>query len=167
MSNGPAQIIDLARVRAARAQVGRHRRVIKSPRFVITTSLAVGLALGMLAMRVGSESALTLDHDGMLRADGGLAHALNEQLTGGAPLTSNIRISGTYRSRAGNVCRSFSIGGTQPVTGIACRLREQWQLQTLLNGSTPPSVLADLNKNIVGAALTTATESQLRAHDWK
>jgi hypothetical protein len=167
VSNGPAQIIDLARVRAARAQAGRNRRAIRSPRFVIATSLAIGLTLGVLAVGTTSDSALTLNRNGMLLADGGLARALNEQLTGGAPLASSIRISGTYRSRLGNVCRSFSIAGAQPVTGIACRIRAQWQLQTLLNGSAPPATLAELNRNIVGAALASATESQLRAHDWK
>jgi hypothetical protein len=167
MLNGPAQIIDLARVRATRAQAGRHRRAIRSPRFIVASSLTIGLTLGLLAMRIASDSALTLNHDGMLLADGGLARALNEQLTGDAPLASSIRISGTYRSRLGNVCRSFSLGGAQAVTGVACRIREQWQLQTMLNGSTPPAMLADLNKNIGGGPLTSATESQLRAHDWK
>jgi len=167
MSHGPAQIIDLARVRAARAQAGLHRRTVKSPRFAIATCLAIGLSLGLVGTQIASDSALTLNRDGMLLADGALGRALNQQLTGGAALASKVRISGTYRSRIGSICRTFSIGGAQPVTGIACRVREQWQLQTLLNGASPPSTLAEANRNIVGAALSSATELQLRSHDWK
>jgi hypothetical protein len=164
---GSAQIIDLARVRAQRAQGGRPRRAAKAPRFVIATSLLIGLILGLGIARLMAENSLAQYRDGTLLARGALARALNEQLGGSAPIGSNIRIGATYRAKLGNYCRSFSTAGSLPVTGLACRLRDQWQLQTLLNGTVTAATLADLNKNITGAPLATATELQLRGRDWK
>jgi len=162
-----AQIIDLARVRAERAQVKRHRRALKSPRFVLATGLAIGLAAGILLARLSGADALTAYRNGMLTADGALARALNEQLSGEASSNARIRVVASYRSRYGAYCRSFAVSGPQGLAGIACRNRDQWQLQTLLNNAAGPLPLLELNKNIINAPLTTAVEAQVRAHDWR
>jgi hypothetical protein len=161
-----AQIIDLARVRAERAQVKRHRRVLKSPRFVLATGLAIGLAAGMLLARLSGPDALTAYRNGVLTAEGALARALNEQLSGQASPHARIRVIASYRSRYGAYCRSFAVSGPQGLAGIACRNREQWQVQTLLNNAAGPPPLLELNRSIINAPLTAATEAQLRAHDW-
>ena len=167
LNQGSAQIIDLARVRAERAQVKRHRRAPKSPRFVLATSLSIGLAAGILLARLGGGDSLTAYRNGALTANGALARALNEQLSGQASPDARIRITASYRSRYGMYCRSFTASGPPGLTGIACHNRDQWQLQTLLNSALGPSPLLELNKNIINAPLSGAVEAQLRAHDWR
>jgi hypothetical protein len=167
---GSAQIIDLARVRAERAHLGRPRRAPPtSPRFVLAASLIIGVTIGAGLARLSASSALTQYRNGELLAQGPLARALNEQITGHASPTARIRIVATYRNRSGNYCRTFSIAGSQSLAGLACRERDQWQLQMLLNNAagTAPALSLELNKNLNGAALTTAAETALRSHDWQ
>ena len=78
--SGPAQVIDLARVRAERARRGTGQRNVKMRRFTIAASLVVGVMAGALIQRLSAPGALTQFHDGSLLAHGALAHALNEQL---------------------------------------------------------------------------------------
>jgi hypothetical protein len=163
---GSAQIIDLARVRAARAQTPRGRRAVRSPRIVLAIGLTIGVAGGILLMRAQSGQALTQYQHGALLAQGALAQALNQQLVGHTPSGASIRVSSTYRARNGNYCRTFAVAGSQSLGGLACRLGDQWQVQTLLSNGGPSSLL-DLNRGIGGTPLGFAAESQLRAHDWQ
>jgi hypothetical protein len=156
-----AQIIDLARVRAERSHLSRQRRALVTPvRYYLAASLLIGIALGAAITRLNAGSALTRYHNGLLFAQGSLAQALDEQLTGHALPSARIRIGGTYRSKSGNYCRTFAIAGSQSLAGLACREHEQWQLLTLLNNAAGT---APVN----GAALTTAAETMLRSRDWQ
>lgn len=163
---GSAQIIDLARVRAARAQAPRTRRTVRSPRVVLMMGLVIGLAAGILLMRAQSGRALTGYQHGVLLAQGALAQALNEQLVGRAPSGASIRITSTYRARNGNYCRTFAVAGSQSLAGLACRAGDQWQVQTLLSNAGPSSLL-ELNRSIGGTPLSSTAETALRAHDWQ
>jgi hypothetical protein len=170
LRSASAQVIDLARVRAERAHLVRHRRPFVSfARYYLIASLVIGIALGATIARLSAGSALTQYRDGILLAQGALAHALNEQITGNAPSSARIRIAATYRSRNGHYCRSFTIAGSQSLSGLACREHNRWQLQTLLNNAagSAPALLLELDKNLNGAALTTAAEIALRSHDWQ
>ena len=170
LRSAPAQIIDLARVRAERANLVRHRRPFVTPaRYYLAASLIIGVGLGAAVARLSAGNALTEYRDGMLLAHGSLAHALDEQITGHALAGAHIRIGATYRSRNGNYCRSFTVAGAQSLAGLACRERDRWQLQTLLNtpAGAAPTLLLELNKNLNGAALTTAAEISLRSHNWQ
>ena len=122
---GSAQIIDLARVRAARAQTPRARRTVRSPRVVLTMGLVIGLAAGILLVRAQSGRALTRYQRGALLAQGALAQALNEQLVGRVPSGANIRVTSTYRARNGSYCRTFAVAGSQSLAGLACRAGDQ------------------------------------------
>lgn len=164
---GSAQIIDLARVRAERAQVKRHQRALKPPRLMLLACLAIGLTAGIGLARLSTGDALTQYRNGVLTAAGSLARALNQQLSGQAAPGARIRVAGTYRARSGIYCRSFAVSGPQALAGLACRNHEQWQLQTLLNNVVTPSAVLELNKNLSVTPLATAAEAQLRAHDWQ
>jgi hypothetical protein len=163
---GSAQIIDLARARAGRAPFRRARRPVSSARSVLLVSLAIGLAAGVLLARLLDGNALTQFRNGVLLASGTLARALNEQLVGHAPEGVNIHVTATYRAKNGGYCRTFNVSGIQPLTGLACRRGEQWQVQALLSNANPSSPL-ELNRNISGIALPAAAEAQLRSHDWQ
>jgi hypothetical protein len=96
LRSASAQVIDLARVRAERAHLLRHRRPFVSfARYYLIASLAIGMALGAAIAHLSAGNALTQYRDGILLAQGGLAHALDEQITGHASSTTRIRITAT------------------------------------------------------------------------
>lgn len=165
---GSAQVIDLARARAVRAQIRRPRRTARTPRYILAAGLAVGLLVGISITRLFTGNELTLASNGRLFAHGALDRALNEQLAGHGAESANtpIRVTATYRTRDGNTCRSFSVAGSAPLTGLACRASSHWQIQGLLT-SASASAEQELTKYMNAPALTPAAESQLRGHDWQ
>ena len=181
--SGPAQVIDLARVRAERARRGNGQRIVKVRRFTIAASLVVGLMAGVLIQRLSAPGALTEFHDGSLLARGALARALNEQLAGAAPSAAEVRVGLTFKARSGNYCRIFALSGSRPLAGLACRDQEQWQVLNLVgaegasvsgNGqnlrmaasSLPPALLQAVNERISGEPLNAAAEAKARNNGW-
>ena len=180
--SGPAQVIDLARVRAERARRGGQRSV-KVRRFTIAASLMVGLMAGVLIQRLSTPGALTEFHDGSLLARGALARALSEQLVGAAPSGAKVRVGLTFKARSGNYCRTFALSGNRLIAGLACREQEQWRVLNLVgtegagvtaNGqnlrmaasSLPPALLQAVNERISGEPLNAAAEAKARSNGW-
>jgi hypothetical protein len=181
--SGPAQVIDLARVRAERARRGSGQRIVKVRRFTIAASLVVGLMAGALIQRLSAPGSATELHDGSLLARGALAHALNEQLAGAAPSGAEVRVGLTFRARSGNYCRTFALSGSRPLVGLACREQEQWHVLNLVgaegsslagNGQNlrmvgsnlPPTLLQAVNDHISGEPLNAAAEVRARNNGW-
>jgi anti-sigma factor RsiW len=179
---GPAQVIDLARVRAERARRGSQRGV-KVRRLTIAASLVVGVLAGVLLQRLSTSAALTEFHDGSLLARGALARALSEQLAGAAPAGAAVHVGLSFKARTGNYCRTFSVSGNHLMAGLACREQEQWQVLNLVgaegagapgNGqnlrmaasSLPPALLQAVNERISGEPLNAAAEAKARNDDW-
>jgi hypothetical protein len=135
---GPAQVIDLARVRAQRARRGNNgQRQLKVRRYSIAASLAVGLVGGALIQWLSAPAALTEIRDGSMLAHGALARALNEQLAGSPASAAQVRIGLTFRARSGSYCRTFTINGSRALAGLACRTQQQWQVLTLIGADSP------------------------------
>lgn len=181
--SGPAQVIDLASVRALRSRRGHGQRQMKVRRYSIAASLVVGLMAGALIQRLSAPGALTEFHDGSLLARGALARALNEQLTGSAPPTAAVRVGLTFRSRSGNYCRTFALSGSRSLAGLACREHEQWQLMNLVGteapgtaanaqnlrmaaSNLPAALLQAVNDHISGEPLNAAAEAKARNSGW-
>ncbi len=143
--SGPAQVIDLARVRALRSRRGHGQRQMKVRRYSIAASLVVGLMAGILIQRLSAPAALTELHDGSLLARGALARALNEQLASSALPGAAVRVGLSFRSRAGNYCRTFAFSAGRSLVGLACREQDQWQLLNLVaaEGSAAPGTTQD------------------------
>ena len=95
--SGPAQVIDLARVRADRARRGSGQRQLNTRRYTIAACLVVGLTVGVLIQRLAAPSALTEFHDGSLLARGALANALDEQLASTGPASARLPLSAKVR----------------------------------------------------------------------
>ena len=163
---GPAQVIDLAQVRAVRERTGRRRRGHIGPRVLIVATLAIGSATGALLAWLSAGDTLTHFQDGRLVARGALTRALNEQIVGDTAAAGNIRVTSTYRTREGSYCRTFTVSGPQMLAGLACRIRGAWQVQTLLTNTAAPALLLELNKNVSPTPIPSGTEVQLRTHDW-
>jgi hypothetical protein len=140
---GPAQIIDLARVRAERARRGNNgQRQLKVRRYSVAASLAVGLVGGALIQWLSAPAALTEIRDGSMLAHGALARALNEQLAASPGAAAQVRIGLTFRARSGSYCRTFTISASRALFGLACRSQQQWQVLTLVGSDSPAGAAA-------------------------
>lgn len=159
---GSAQIIDLARARAERTQARRPRRFGRSPRFILTVSLLSGLVAGIFLAQLRNGGEITEYQHGVLLSRGTLTRALNEQI-GSSPAGARIQVTATYRGRAGDYCRTFSISGAQSLSGLACHKAAHWQIQVLAGAAMG----SDFNKVVTGPPLSTATEIQLRSRNWQ
>ncbi len=177
----PAQIIDLARVRAERA---RHRRAQRSPmtrRTAIAASLAAGLLAGGAIGRFSTGSAITELHDGTLLARGALARALDQQLAGGSARGGEVRAGLTFKARSGQYCRTFAIDAGRSLAGLACREQAHWQVVTLFAAEPagvdvqhlrtagtglPPLLLQAVNERISGEPLDARAEVKARGSGW-
>jgi hypothetical protein len=181
--SGPAQVIDLASVRAERSRRGNPQRQANLRRYTIAASVVVGLMAGMLIQRLATPGAVTELRDGSLLARGALARALNEQLSGAVPSGAAVRIALSFRARSGSYCRSFTLSGTRSIAGLACRDQEQWRVVDLIGteaagmpgpaqnlrtaaSSLPPALLQAVNERISGEPLNAAAETKARNNGW-
>jgi anti-sigma factor RsiW len=172
---GPAQIIDLARVRAERMRrIERTHRTRTAARgFGVLVGLLVGLFAGWFIERWSSGDNLTEFRAGALLARGALQRALEEQLAS-EPARGAVRIGISLRARAGGFCRTFELAGSALTDGLACKAGERWRLLALVDGSAashvfmplPPGLLAAVNANASGQPLDPAGETQARRNGW-
>jgi hypothetical protein len=119
---------------------------------------------------------------GNLVAGAGLADALDHQLAaegGGRPVAVGL----SFRSRAGNYCRSFVLAGQsfgpQSLAGLACHDAGSWRVVALgeatprggelrqASSSLPPAVLAEVDARLQGEPLDAASERQARDASWR
>jgi hypothetical protein len=174
--SGPAQIIDLARVRAERMRrterTQRNRTAARG--FGVLAGLLVGLFAGWFIERWSSGDNLTELRAGALLARGALQRALNDQLATERAPGGAVRIGVSLRARDGGYCRTFELEGSSVTDGLACRSGERWRLLALVAGPAgahvfmplPPGLLAVLNANTSGAPLDAALENQARRAGW-
>jgi len=184
-ASGPAQIIDLARVRAARARRPEKRRapIPRRAAIAVTASLLVGLGAGVLIESLITGTSLTEYRNGSLLASGSLNRALNEQLASAAPVSGAVRIGLSFRAKTGGYCRTFVIDNKRALAGFACREQQRWRVVTLLgadrasspgspqayrmaSSAMPPPLLQAVNEHISGEPLDASDEAKARRGDW-
>jgi len=182
---GPAQIIDLARVRAARARRPERRRLSLPRRATaaIAVSLIAGVGAGLVVQRLLASAAPVEYRDGGLIASGLLNRSLNEQVSGVTPTSTAVRVGQSFHAKTGGYCRIFTLDNGHTLTGLACREPQHWRVLTLLSteaaGSSgsaqlfrlsssalPAALLAVVNERTSGEALDAASESKARRSDW-
>jgi hypothetical protein len=181
----PGRVVQLDAVRAARAQAAgtplpAPRRRWSWPEWgSMAAMLAVGVFAGSLGMRQfdgGAELAVLDAGKGALQAQGKLALALSEQLSGAAPAGSQVRIGLSFKSKEGNYCRSFALGDT---AGLACRNGAGWTIPVLSDGvrdvpgayrragnGMPEAVIAAIDERIDGLSLDAAAEQAAQQKGW-
>jgi hypothetical protein len=182
---GPAQVIDLARVRAARARRPERRR-LSIPRratTAIAASLIAGVGAGLLIQRLLASAVPVEYRDGALIASGLLNRSLNEQVSGLTPTSTAVRVGQSFHAKAGGYCRTFTLDNGHALAGLACREQRQWRVLTLLgtdvaasagsaqlfrlsSSTLPAPLLAAINERTTGEALDAAGESKARRSDW-
>jgi len=168
---GPSSTVgDLAAARAQRS----------APRFgpPAWAAMAASLAIGLLAGRaLLQQDGSFVGADGNLYAGGGLAQALDTQLASAAQnATAVTRIGVTFRSRGGQVCRTFVQDNA--MSGLACREGQRWAVRVAVAdrgnggayrqaGSAAPAVLTMVDQLIVGEAFDAEQERAARDHSWR
>ncbi len=148
----------------------------------IAASLIIGVGAGYLAFR-STDGALIAAKNGALVADAALARSLSQTLVGeqaGAGADgAGPKIGISYRSKAGDLCRSFSDAA---LAGIACRDANQWQIRMLTQAAPaagnagsyrtaaselPPAIRQAIDSDIDGEPLDAQAERDARARGWR
>jgi hypothetical protein len=152
-------------------------------RFAVpTAALVVGLFIGVGVERpFGTPDFVTSSGTGQIVAQAGLARALGEELAS-APAATGPRIGMTFRSKGGDICRTFEVSGAASTTdGIACHRGGEWQIGALVNGakqtrstgyelagaSTPAAIRAAVSADMSGLPFDATAERQARDSGWK
>jgi anti-sigma factor RsiW len=188
-----ATVTDLRRVRAARAaeakEAAASARRGQVPRrpwtwvewTAMAASVAAGAVIAHLALKSPDANRIGTDR-GQLVAQADLADALSNQLASNQPVNAPVQIGVSFRSRAGDSCRTFTVKERDPIGGLACRQGNTWRVQVLANvqagaaadggykpagGSMPAAVIAAVEQQIDGEPLDAAAESAARARGWK
>jgi negative regulator of sigma E activity len=181
--SGPAQVIDLARVRAERARRSSGQRGLKVRRYAVAATLVIGLITGALVQRMSTPSSLTEFRDGSLQAHGALAQALNEQLASNPAGGALVHVGLTFKQHSGSYCRTFVLGSSRPLAGLACREQDHWQVVNLVStdgsnivvnsqnlrtaaSSLPAALLQAVNERISGDPLSAPAEAKARSSGW-
>lgn len=139
---------------------------------------AASLLLGVLAAswwHATPRQAVQLT-DGALVARGVLDEALTSRLTAD-PAFDGVETGLSFRSRAGDYCRSFVLSG-ESLAGLACRRADGWQVVALgtvqapagglrqASTALPPAVLAEIDLRLQGDPLDAAGERRARDAGW-
>jgi anti-sigma factor RsiW len=150
-------------------------------------ALAASFLLGALVLRLatpppGAGGPLT-GKDGRIVAAGVLERALTSQLSSEQAGPAPVRIGVSFRSKAGDYCRTFQLdqaaGG---LAGLACRDGGDWNVEILARAHSsaasdaqyrqaaaalPPAVVQTVDATIAGEPLDAAAEAAARAQQWQ
>ncbi len=188
-----ATVTDLRRVRAARAAEAKEAAAFarrgETPRRAwtwfewgaVAASVALGATLAHLALR-SPETSRIGTQDGHLVAQADLAQALSTQLAVDQPVDAPVQIGLSFKSKAGDTCRTFTVKDQNVLGGLACRQGSEWRVQVLANappgtsspggykpagGSMPTAVVSAVEQQIEEGPLDAAGEAAARARGWK
>lgn len=170
-----AKLVPLRRGRAARQWAW--------PQWTaIAASLILGVIVGGAAVLRARAPAVIAMTGGQAVAAGMLASALSDQLAGSPSTAGGVRIGVSFRSKAGEFCRTFILRQPAPLAGLACRAAGSWQLGVLARASPPggepgayrqaastmpPAVIAAVESRIAGQPLDSRAEAAARARNWQ
>lgn len=162
-------VIDFAAARA--------RKRSAPPRWTQWGAIAATLLVGIVAGHVATrDNGVLIERDGRLIASGPLADALDRQVGGAGADAGAVRVTLTFASRDGPICRSFD---TRTQAGIACRDGDGWNIAaTFANGEATagdyraasggaPQRMALIEAMIAGQPFDVAREHQARERAWR
>jgi hypothetical protein len=147
----------------------------------LAASLVLGVIIGQAMLRSPPAGPITAARDGRLTANGVLAQALSEQLASTPPAQSPVRIGVSFKSKAGDYCRTFSLYDSTALAGLACREHDEWHVQALAQttqpgqasntyrqaaAEIPKSVMQAVEDNIAGDTLDAHAEQLARDKSW-
>lgn len=183
-------VTDLNRARAERsaaaevaAEHAKARGNWRWPQWgAIAASLVIGAVIGHQVLQSPAAGGFIGSRDGKLVAQAGLAEALSNQLASTQPATAPIQIGTSFKTKAGDYCRTFTVHEGETVGGIACRSGDRWNVNTLARLEASPgavggyrpagsemsaAVRAAVEEQIAGDPLDASGESQAKNSGWK
>jgi hypothetical protein len=193
MPERAATVTDLRRVRAARAAEAKEAaataRRSDTPRRpwtwfewgAMAASVAAGAVIAHLALKSPGVSRIGTE-GGQLVAQADLSQALSTQLASDQPADAPVQIGVSFKSKAGDTCRTFMLNEeTSRLGGLACHQGNEWRVQVLANapgtnaeggykpagGTLPAAVLNAIDQQISGEPFDAAAETAARARGWK
>jgi len=145
----------------------------------MAASFIVGALVVIPLMRGARIEPLAM-RDGHLVANGVLASALSHQLASTQAAGDPVQIGVSFRSRAAQYCRSFTLREVAPLAGLACREGADWRVRALAPAtpggaggeyrqaaSPPAAVVTAIDAEIQGEALDAAHERAARDRAWQ
>jgi anti-sigma factor RsiW len=173
-----------------RAQAAREAIALRAPRNVTARWRMVSLAAGvLLAVGVGlffwrgSQPLVVRSADGSLVASGALALGLSDELSGESRASSKVSVVLSFVAKSGDYCRAFSLAGGAEGSGLACRIKDRWEIDVLskssqaeagaageyrtAGSSLSPEVLSEVQAQISGEALDRPAEAAARGRGWR
>ena len=148
----------------------------------IAASLIIGVIAGRVAlMRPGIPGPIAM-RGGRVIAGGVLADALSDQLVAAQSTADPVRIGVSFRSKAGEYCRTFALARPAPLAGLACRTGDDWRVRVLARTESarggsdtyrqaaspmPPAVVAAVGNLIAGEPLDAQAEATARGQHWQ
>jgi hypothetical protein len=149
------------------------------------TSIAASLVIGVVAGRAilqspgAKDGIIATGSDGHVVASGRLAQALSEQLS--SEDGSGVDIGLTFRSKAGEYCRTFGTRVGMDVVGFACRDAEVWRIDLLsttkptesggnyrmASTQLPAPIVQAIAERMQGEALDADQEAIARQRRWR
>lgn len=184
-----ASVTNLNRVRAAKSSnpaahpSGTPQALWTWPQWgAIAASLAIGAVIAGFVLESVDLLGPIGTRGGRLLAQGGLDRALTQQLASEQTSDAPVSMGVSFRSKAGDYCRTFVLEGEPALGGFACHEAGEWRVHTLARiddanagvgsyrpaaSSLPPAVLSAVEAQIVGEPLDANAEAQAQKNGWK
>lgn len=177
---GKAAVVDLSVAReAARPKVSAALRWQPA---AIAASLLLGLGLGILAWHRPGGGLIEAGAGGGFVASAALAEALSNQLSDDRAAARVASTGLSFRNKSGDYCRTFSLSGKDPSSGLACREGTEWKIMALARApqgaadsgnfrtagsEDSPVIRAAVEGSIEGEPLDHAGEVTARQSGWE
>jgi hypothetical protein len=173
-------VVDMSVAREARAQKNPTAPRRWQPA-AAAASLLLGLGLGFLAWHGSGDALIQPGAGGGFVAGAALAEALSSQLSDDRS-ADRVALTGlSFRDKSGDYCRTFSLPGSDPSLGLACREGADWRIKALTQSphavansgnfrtagsEDSPAIRAAVEGAIDGEPLDHAGEIAARAAGW-
>jgi len=178
--SSPAVVVDLAKFRAKAEPAAQRRLPGWAAWGAIAATVLVAVVVGRVWM-AASVPPLALGPNGQMAAEGPLASALNDQLASSGPAGKPVVIGASFKSNAGQYCRTFQLTHGQGLAGVACKAPQGWAIAMAMASpppaqatgyrtaasETPAPVLAAVQGMIAGDALDAKAEAAAKAAGWR
>lgn len=146
----------------------------------MAASLIVGIIGSQIVVHFSGSTTMLASRGGEVVAEGALSRALSGQLAANQTARAPVQIGVSFRSKAGDYCRTFSFRDSNELAGMACRQGADWRVQALARGETvtngayrqagsalPKAVWQAVEEIISGDPLDAQGEAEAKSKGWR
>jgi hypothetical protein len=173
----PAEVVDLAALRAARAPKPSPAPASGLPRWAMAAASFICGVLAAGAFYTQAPGLLKAQGRALL-AQGRLAQALDQDLASSPTAGSLVKVGLSFKAHDGGYCRTFSTTTGQALAGVACRERAGWNVRAAVfsgpskAGQTtepdpPTAILTEVHTLVDGVPLDARGEAAAKQAGWR